>query len=196
MTATGRRYVLVLCLAAALTASAVPLGAADVFKGRMLTGKAPVEPPVVNVQIEVEGWTTVEEIRQLQEVMGQSGLEAFFNVFNSMNKGVVRFMSARGWNLPIHAAVTVPTEKGKIVRLFFNRQNWSPGTRFGSTGRHFFMVIELKLNDKGKGEGRFYEDAQIRLDSVLGKIEMETYESAPKIIPQVQEVVKKAEDKK
>lgn len=196
MTATGRLYVLVLCLAAALTASTGPLGATDIFKGRMLTGKAPVEPPVVNIQIEVEGWTTVEEIRQLQDVMGQAGVDAFFNVFNKMDKGVVRFMSARGWNLPIHAAVTVPTEKGKIVRLFFNRQNWSPGTRYGSTGRHFFMVIELKLNDKGKGEGRFYEDAQIKLDSVLGKIEMETYESAPKIIPQVQEVVKKSEDKK
>jgi hypothetical protein len=53
------------------------------------------------------------------------------------------------------------------------------------------MAIELKLVAKGKGEGRFYEDAQLRLDSMLGKIELETYESAPKILPQVQEVVKK-----
>lgn len=196
MNTKHRRIGLALCLAAALFVWAVPAGATDIFKARMLTGKAPVEPPLVNVQIEVEGWTTVEEIRQLQDVMGQAGIEAFFKVFNQMNKGVVRFMSARGWNLPIHAAVTVPTEKGKIVRLFFNRQNWNPGTQFGSTGRHFFMVIELKLNQKGKGEGRFYEDAQIKLDSVLGKIEMETYDSAPKILPQVQEVVKKTEDKK
>jgi hypothetical protein len=196
MNTKHRRIGLALCLATALFVWAVPAGATDIFKARMLTGKAPVEPPLVNVQIEVEGWTTVEEIRQLQDVMGQAGIEAFFNVFNQMNKGVVRFMSARGWNLPIHAAVTVPTEKGKIVRLFFNRQNWNPGTQFGSTGRHFFMVIELKLNQKGKGEGRFYEDAQIKLDSVLGKIEMETYDSAPKILPQVQEVVKKTEDKK
>jgi hypothetical protein len=53
------------------------------------------------------------------------------------------------------------------------------------------MVIELTLNAKGKGNGRFYEDAQIKLDAALGKIEMETYESVPKIFPQVQEVVKK-----
>jgi hypothetical protein len=184
-----------LFLAAALPALIAPLGAADVFKARMLTGKAPVEPPLINVQIEVESWTTPEEIRQLQDILSQSGIEAFLGVFNQMNKGVVRFMSARGWNLPIHAALTVPTEKGKKVMLFFNRQNWDPGSRFGSSGRHFFMVIELKLNKKGKGEGRFYEDAQIKLDSMLGKIEMETYESAPKILPQVQEIVKKDADK-
>ena len=180
-----------LALSAALTGLIAPLGAADIFKARMFTGKAPVEPPLINVQIEVNSWTTPEEIRQLQDVMNQSRIEAFMAVFNQMDKGVVRFMSTRGWNLPIHAAVSVPTEKGRDVVLFFNRQNWDPGSRFGSTGRHFFMVIKLMLNEKGKGEGRFYEDAQIKLDSMLGKIEMETYESAPKIFPQVQEVIKK-----
>ena len=156
----------------------------------MLTGKAPVQPPMVNVQIEVESWTTPKEIRQLQDVLAQAGIDAFLAVFKQMNKGTVRFMSSRGWNLPIHAALTVPTEKGKKVLLFFNRQTWDPGSQL-IRGRHFFMVMELTLNEKGKGEGRFYEDAQIKLDAMLGKIELETYESAPKILPQVQEVVKK-----
>jgi hypothetical protein len=104
-------------------------------------------------------------------------------------------MYARGWNLPIHAAQVVPTEKGKNVLLFLNRQGWDPGS-YQKPGRNFFMVIELKLNEKGKGEGRFYEDAQIKLDTVAGKIELETYDSAPKILPQVQEAVKKEAAKK
>ena len=181
---------MVLFLAAVLPALVAPLGATDVFKARMLTGKAPIQPAMINVQIEVESWTTPEEIRQLQDVMNQAGIDAFLAAFKQMNKGTVRFMSSRGWNLPIHAALTVPTEKGKKVLLFFNRQTWDPGSQI-IHGRHFFMVIELKLNEKGKGEGRFYEDAQIKLDSMLGRIEMETYESAPKIFPQVQEVIKK-----
>ena len=179
-----------LFLATVLTALVSPLGAPDIFKARMLTGKAPIQPSMVNVQMEVESWTTPEEIRQLQDVLNQAGVEAFLAVFKQMNKGTVRFMASRGWNLPIHAALTVPTEKGKKVLLFFNRQTWDPGSQI-IRGRHFFMVMELKLNAKGKGEGRFYEDAQIKLDSALGRIEMETYESAPKLFPQVQEVVKK-----
>jgi hypothetical protein len=181
---------MVLFLAAALTALVSPLAATDIFKARMFTGKAPIQPAMINVQIEVESWTTPEEIRQLQDVMNQAGIDAFLAAFKQMNKGTVRFMSSRGWNLPIHAALTVPTEKGKKVLLFFNRQTWDPGSQI-IHGRHSFMVIELKLNEKGKGEGRFYEDAQIKLDSMLGRIEMETYESAPKIFPQVQEVIKK-----
>jgi hypothetical protein len=179
-----------LFVAAVLTALVSPLGAADIFKARMLTGKAPVQPAMVNVQIEVESWTTPEEIRQLNDVLNQVGIDAFLAAFKQTNKGTVRFMASRGWNLPIHAALTVLTEKGKKVLLFFNRQTWDPGSQI-IRGKHFFMVMELTLNAKGKGEGRFYEDAQIKLDPLLGKIEMETYESVPKIFPQVQEIVKK-----
>jgi len=177
-----------LCFAAVLAALIGPLDAADIYRARMLTGK--VDQPMVNIQVEVESWTTPEEIRHLQGVLAQSGVNPFLAAFGAMNKGVVRFMFARGWNLPIHAAQILPTDKGKKIQVFLNRQGWDPGS-FQKGGRHFFMVIELKLNEKGKGDGRFYEDAQIKMDSMLGKIEMETYESAPKILPNAQEVIKK-----
>jgi len=183
-----RRARRALCFAGGMAALIAPLGATDIYRARMLTGK--VDQPIVNIQVEVESWTTPEEIRQLQDVLAQSGVDPFLAAFGAMNKGVVRFMFARGWNLPVHAAQVLPTEKGKKVLVFLNRQGWDPGS-FQKGGRHFFMVMELKLNEKGKGEGRFYEDAQIKLDSMLGKIELETYESAPKILPNVQEVVKK-----
>jgi len=193
MSRSGRTAVLIAALA--LTVVLPALARAEIFKARMLTGKAPVEPPMINVQIEVTSWTTLDEIRQLQETLGTAGIDAFLAAFNQSDKGVVRFMYARGWNLPIHAAVVVPTEKGKIVRLFFNRQNWNPGA-FQPVGRHYFMAMELKLNEKGKGEGRFYEDAQLKLNSLAATIEIETYESAPKLFPQVQEFFKKTAEKK
>ncbi len=181
--------------ALALAVFIAPLGAAEVFKARMLTGMAPVEPPMINVQMEITSWTSLDEIRQLQDVLGSAGIDAFLAAFKQADKGVVRFMSSRGYNLPIHAAVVVPTEKGKVIRLFLNRQNWNPGA-YKPAGRHYFMAIELKLNEKGKGEGRFYEDAQLKLNSLAATIEIETYESAPKLFPQVQEVVKKTAEKK
>lgn len=184
------------CLAAALVAALVaPLDAKDVFRARMLTGKAPIEPPYVDVQIEIENWTTPEEIRQLQDVLVQGGPEAFLGAFGQSKKGVVRFLYARGYNLVVHMAQVLPTDKGKKVVLFLNREPWSQGGYF-VRGRHYFMIIELELNEKGKGDGRFYEDAQIKLDSQLGKIDMETYESAPKVFVQASEVVPKAKAEK
>lgn len=191
MTKTFHGRMAARCLAAALALALVaPLEAKETFRGRMLTGRAPIEPPYVDVQMEIESWTTPEEIRALNDVLLQSGVEAFLSAFTASKKGVVRFMYARGYNMEIHMAQILPTDKGRKLVLALNRQAWAQGS-YQVRGRHYFMIIEVDLNEKGRGEGRFYEDAQLRLDPNLGKIEMETYESAPKVFVQVQEVVKK-----
>ena len=195
MNPKSRRMLAGFFLTAALTVFFSPLGAMDIFKARMMTEKAPALPAMIDIQIEVTSWTTLEEIRQLLDIMGTSGADAFLAAFSKADKGVARFMFSGGWNVPIHAAIMVPAEKGKKVLLFFNRQNWDPGS-FQQLGRNSFMAMELKLNEKGKGNGRFYEDVQIKLNSFAATIEIETYESAPKFFPQVQEVVKKTGDKK
>jgi hypothetical protein len=184
------RRALILMAAGAVLAAAVPLAATDIFRAQMLTGKAPVEPPLVKIQIEVKDWTTPEEIRAFQKAFNEGGTEGFLKAFGQADKGVVRFMYSHGFNLPIHAAITVPTEKGKKVLLFLNRQQWDPGYQ-RSMSRYLFMAIELKLNEKGKGEGRFYEDAQLKIEPVDGTMSVETYDGTPKLFPQVQEVVKK-----
>jgi len=191
----NHRTLTALFLAAALTGLIAPLGATDIFKARMLTGRAPIEPAVVNVQIEIESYTTAEEVRALQMVLNQGDFDAFVSAFSQYNKGTARFKYTRGFNLPIHAAISTPTETGKKVLAFFNRQNYKveAATR---VGRFRFMVMELEINLKGKGSGRFYEDALINLDPNLGTITLESYESAPVIFPSVVEVVKKDPAKK
>lgn len=194
MKLTSPRALAVIAIAAILAAWVSPLGA-EVYRARMLTGKAPVEPPLVDIRIEVTGWTTTEEVRDLQRVLMEKGLDPFMAAFSAADKGVVRFMYARGWNMPIHVAQVIPTEKGRKIQLFLNRQGWDPGS-YQRLGRNFFMVIELELNAKGKGQGRFYEDAEMNLESLEGKFDMKTYESVPKLLPYVVEVIKKADAQK
>jgi hypothetical protein len=189
------RTLAVLAVGAVLVAAAAKPPAIAIFKAQMLTGKAPVEPPLIKIQIDIRSWTTPDEVRAFQQTLNQAGVDAFMDVFSKTDKGVVRFMYAHGFNIPIHAAFSIPTEKGKKILLFSNRQQWDPGYQ-KSMGRNLFMAIELKLNEKNKGEGRFYEDAQIRLEPQEGTIVVESYEGSPKIFPQVQEVVKKPEEPK
>ncbi len=189
------RTLAVLAVGAVLAAAAAKPVPVAVFRTQMLTGKAPVEPPLIKVQIEVKEWTTPEEVRAFQQTLNEAGVDAFMAAFSKTDKGVVRFMYAHGFNIPIHAAFTIPTEKGKKILLFTNRQQWDPGYQ-KSMSRNLFAAIELKLNEKNKGEGRFYEDAQIRLEPQEGTMVVESYDGSPKIFPQVQEVVKKPEEKK
>ena len=186
-------FAILIVAAAALPAQLLP--EKEIYKARMLTGRAPVEPALVEIRIEIEGWTTQEEIVRFQNLLIQSGTNPFLAAYGESQKGVVRFMYTRGWNLPIHAAQFTATEKGKKVRLFFLRQNWNPGSHFASTGRYLFMTIELDINEKGQGTGRLYEDASIKMDPDNGTIIMDSYASAPRIFPTVQLVVKKAKKK-
>jgi hypothetical protein len=186
------RWTLAVLVIGAAVGFASPTSDATIFRAQMFTGKAPVEPALIKIQIEVNSWSTPEEVRALQQAFSEGGTNAFLSAFGRGEKGVVRFMYAHGFNLPIHVALTVPTEKGKKVLLFLNRAQWDPGYQ-KSMGRYLFMAIELKLNEKGKGEGRFYEDANIRIEPQEGIISVETYEGTPKLFPQVQEVIKKPE---
>jgi hypothetical protein len=189
------RTLAVITVAAVLAAAAAKPPAIAIFKAQMLTGKAPVEPPLIKIQIEIKSWTTPDEVRAFQQALNNAGVDAFMDAFSKTDKGVVRFMYARGFNIIIHAAFTIPTEKGKKILLFTNNQQWDPGYQKSKT-RNLFAAIELKLNEKNKGEGRFYEDAQIRLEPQEGTIVVESYDGTPKLFPQVQEIIKKAEEKK
>ncbi|HRD02441.1 MAG TPA: hypothetical protein PLP57_07350 [Candidatus Saccharicenans sp.] len=178
------------CLTIILAFLTVPLMAKEVYRGRMLTGKAPVEPAAVDIQIEIESWTTPEEIIEFNRVLASSGSDTFLSLFNSTKKGVVRFLYARGYNLTIHMAQAQEEENGKKVIVVLRREPWSQGSQLG-VGRNYFMAIELNLNKEGKGEGRFYEDAQIEMDVMGGKVYLKSYESSPKIISSVKETKKK-----
>jgi hypothetical protein len=45
--------------------------------------------------------------------------------------------------------------------------------------RYPFMIIEFNLDEKDKGEGKLYEQANVRFTG-LGTIELESYNSPPR----------------
>jgi hypothetical protein len=192
-TTNARRPLMFVPLAVVLSLPALVslVPAAETFKARMLTGRTGYGAAQINVRIEVESWTTPEEINRLQEAMNRGGFNAHQDAFTAMKKGAVRFMSDRGRSVTIHAALSTPTENGREIALFFNHENWDADSTFVEHSTNPFMVIKIKLDGKGKGDGHFYEFAQIRLRPDLGTIEMESYGAAPKMFPIVQDVTKK-----
>lgn len=187
----GRETCLVTAVITALTLS-FPLSATDIYTAQMLTGKAPVEPSTVRIRIEIESYTTAEEVNALVEAMNSGGNPAFLNAFQSKTKGVVRIMDSRGWNLSIHAAQLVAADKGgSKLQCFLMRGAWNPETQI-IRSRDPFMVLELNLDEKGKGDGRLYQDAGIDLLPQAGRIVMSRFLSAPKVLTSVRTDKKKS----
>lgn len=155
------------------------LWAKEEFQARLLTEGGPLSQRAAKIIISVEGYTSAEEVRQLMEILSQSGYEAFMSAFRGMNKGIFRPVGGRGVKIILHAAQISQTDKGRRILLFTERQSWDVEARQRIDRRFPFMVIELNIDNRGKGEGKIYEQAKIWL-SPQGTIEMESYNSPPR----------------
>ncbi|NTU51321.1 MAG: hypothetical protein HGA94_02660 [Candidatus Aminicenantes bacterium] len=174
----------------ALAALVPSLSAKETFKARMLTGKGSFDNPQINVRIEVESWTTPEEINQLQAALNQ-GFGAFETAFTAAKKGIAKFMSPQGRGLTIHVALSIPKDNGRRILLFFNFQPWDAGSQFMASFSANFMVMDFTLDENGGGDGHFYEFAEVKLRPEQGAMEMLAFSAAPKTLPIVQETTKK-----
>ncbi len=168
-----------LCLAGALPA-------AEKYSARLFTRGGPNTENVVKLEINVDGYTTGEEGWTLFQALNYQGWEPFIGAFRQSNKGNIIFRGARGLKIVVHAAAVIPRENGRKIQLFTEKQAWEVDVMQRTDGRFPFMVFELDLDNKGNGEGKIYENAQIKLkgdrETGTGTIEMESYNSAPKVL--------------
>jgi hypothetical protein len=160
------------------------LNAEERYSAKLLTRGGPNTEPVLKIQIAIDSYTTGEEAWKLMQLLDKIGYQPFITAFRQANKGSLLFMSARGLKVNIHVAQVTPKENGRRIMLFTERQGWEVDVFQRVDGRFPFMIIELDLDNKGKGEGRIYENAQIKMSGNetdgTARMEMEGYSSAPK----------------
>jgi hypothetical protein len=173
--------------AVCLSASAV-LWPAEEFQGRVLPeSDRPGAYKAMRVKITVKSYSSRDEILKLLEILRDQGYEPFMRAFRDINVGTFRPIGGRGVKINLHAAHSVSTENGRQILLFTQRQTWDLDMQQRIDRRFPFMVIELNLDDKGNGEGKIYEQANIRL-TAWGTMEMEAYNSPPRQLYDLQKV--------
>ena len=151
----------------------------EVFQARLLTGGMQYTDSVKKIKISIDGYSTTEEVFNLIKVQAEQGYEPFMNAFRALNKGIFFPIGGRGTQIIIHGAHTIPTEKGRKIWLFAQRQPWDLEMSQRIDHRFPFMALELTLDKKGKGTGKLYEQASIRLTPER-TFEMDGYNSPPK----------------
>lgn len=100
------------------------LSASEEFQGRLLMGSGLDTKKVMKLRISIDSYTSSEEAFQLMETLYSKGYQPFMSVFRGINKGVIKPVGGRGVNVTIHAAQAFPTEKGRKILLFTERQSW------------------------------------------------------------------------
>jgi len=154
------------------------LWAEEKFEGRLLAEPGLDSGLATKFEILVQSYTSTEEVTRLKEIFHKEGYESFMSAFRGMNKGILSPVGGRGVKIVIHAAHSIPTDKGRRILLFTPSQSWDADTPRIIDWRFPFMLIELEIGHKGKGKGKIYEQVSIRLypDGTVG---MDSYNSPP-----------------
>ncbi len=158
-----------------------PLSAEEVFRGKLLTAGGPIQQKMVTVKINIDDFTTADEVRQLRKILIENGSDEFLRAFRKSKKGYINFIGVEGLNIRINAAQVVPTDEGRKIMIFTERQSWGGTERSAIIRQHFFMALELELDTDGIGTGKFYPGATLQLDP-KGTIELDGFLPSEQIL--------------
>lgn len=152
--------------------------AKEEFSGNaVLTAAGPLTGRSTRVTMTVERWTTDEEKAALIKALGEGGSDALLKALRKMTVGYVR--TTRSLRYPLNFASTFQTEKGRVVRLVTERPiSFVEAVRPTRSEDYEFGVIELTLNEKGKGEGVIIPTAKVSLNKD-GQLEVESLGTGP-----------------
>ena len=159
---------------------ASPLSAVEKFMTRYITLGGPIREKAITINITVDSYTTPEEVKMMQQVLREKGSMAFIDEFRNYNKGVINFKGARGLNMRINAAHSIDTDTGRKIIVFTERQAWDTESEIRLTGNYMYMAIELDLDERGGGKGKFFTGVNIKLDNE-GYVVIDTFQS-PKLL--------------
>lgn len=143
--------------------SSIPLSAQEEFRARLLNLAGLFSDRMITIKIKIEDYTTIEEVRELQKIHAERGSMEFMNALKKCNKGVINFLSSRGLNLRIIAATVQPTDSGRKILLVMERRSWDTETTIRIDSHYLYMVMELDVDTEGRGTGKLYKGANIRM---------------------------------
>jgi hypothetical protein len=138
--------------------------------GRFRSNTAPV-------MIHIDHYSEDAETRRLAGILEKKGPDALRDALWDQEVGYIRVGGGLGY--PIAAARSHPTDDGgRIIRLMMDRQlSQREVINNSRTVDYPFGYIEIKLDASGKGEGKFYQAAKVRLKD--GKLDVENYSPQP-----------------
>lgn len=141
------------------------LTAEEVFRGKLMTAGGPIQQKMVTVKIHIKEFSTPDEVRALRKILVENGPDEFMRAFRKSDKGFINFIGVEGLNIRINTVQVFPTYEGRKIRIFTERQSWGGTQRSAVYRQHFFMSIELDLDNEGKGAGTFYPGCSLQMDA-------------------------------
>lgn len=153
------------------TAYATNLGTADGTRGESRSG---------SVHVIIDRWSTEEERQALVQAFEHKGANGLLSALQKAERlGTLRTPNSLQWDL--RYAVQVPTADGgrRIIVGTDRRIDYWEVRRDAKTTDYPFTLVELRLDQEDKGEGRMSLATKIGRSKDGQRIELENYTSDP-----------------
>lgn len=137
---------------------------------------------IVNVNIYIEQYSTVEDRDALINAFKKSGQDGMVKVLEDMkSKGRIRFASG-GVGNDIKYIMELPSEKGRRLRLVTDRTLAFAELYQGTRSSDYTVgAIELEFTPDGKGTGTVLPACKLTVNKKKQQVEIETYQNPWKL---------------
>ena len=170
---------LLVCVVAAITlvAEAAEEEEKDKKKSEFYYATAISGGNMIRLTIIINSYTPDEEVRALAETLKTNGPDALSKALEKTDRGDIAAGDQLGNT--INVARTFQTDKGRVIRLLLNRPiGFLEAARRGRSMDYEFSLVELLVDEKGKGSGVMVPAAKI-LFNKEGQLDIENYGVSP-----------------
>ena len=146
---------------AAVTASGAAATQPERFTGNLVDTLATARSSQPFI-LSVDHVTDVAEIQRLNGVLTGQGL---YHLRDELWKQDAGYLSVGGGlGYPVAAVLSQETPNGRLLRVVLNRPEWIREVQsYARSSKYPFTVLELKLDQNGKGDGLVIGAAKLQL---------------------------------
>lgn len=147
-------------------------------------------PGLTSLDITIERWTTEDEASKLRDALTEKGGDALLNEFQKIKPRVGFVRSSRGglgWNIAYARRAEIPGGGHRVIFATDRPMSFAEAASQPRSADYDFLVAEMRIGAKGKGEGKMVPMAKIGYNRESRTIEIENYATQPVNLTQVTE---------
>ncbi len=133
-------------------------------------------------EVGIDSWSPEEERKELLAILTEKGQEELVKALREKDQvGYMRLQGGRYTSSPVRLSSQGKTKDGKrhIILVTDRPIGLREASRQPSSIDYDLTIIELLVDDKGKGEGAIAPGAKVVVDKETNRLKIETFQTPP-----------------
>ena len=129
----------------------------------------------------IERWSTDQEREQLQGVLAEKGGTGLLQALRQIKPrvGYIRSFRLPTWEVQFAQSSPLPDGGRRLVLATDRPLTEAERAKHNRTDEYEFLLVEIRLDRQGKGEGRTAEGNKVRFNKDTRSLEIDQYSAEP-----------------